>query len=349
MEPRFLTVAEAARYLRLNPRSVYLLAQRGGIPASRLTGKWLFPVHLLDEWIESSARGRTGAGDPPSAARGTLLPTANLLLAGSDDPALELLADALRDQAEKPSSSPRPSGAAGGSWRPCGKAGRTSPSAPTPPRPPGSPTSRDIARALPGRALVVVTVFGRELGLVVWTGNPRKLEGVRDLGRRGVRFVNRQPGSATRAFTEEALAEAQVEQGAVVGFRDEVSTHWAVGAPGPPRRGRRRGLDPGRGLGAEPRIRPPRPRALRPRRPQGDLLQAARSRPSSRPSARSGSGGSSSGSADTTGRARAAWSARWGSERVVPRAVRRRRVLVSFMWHRRPRPPNQPRQEAAPP
>ena len=59
MESRFLTVAEAARYLRLNPRSVYLLAQRGGIPASRLTGKWLFPVHLLDEWIETSARGRS--------------------------------------------------------------------------------------------------------------------------------------------------------------------------------------------------------------------------------------------------------------------------------------------------
>ena len=56
MSSRFLTVAEAARYLRLNPRSVYLLAQRGAIPASRVTGKWLFPVHLLDEWLETSAR-----------------------------------------------------------------------------------------------------------------------------------------------------------------------------------------------------------------------------------------------------------------------------------------------------
>ena len=72
MEPRFLTVAEAARYLRLNPRSVYLLAQRGGIPASRVTGKWLFPAHLLDEWIESSARGRTGASDVAAAQRGSL-------------------------------------------------------------------------------------------------------------------------------------------------------------------------------------------------------------------------------------------------------------------------------------
>src|SRR6185436_20194631 len=108
MESRFLTVSEAARYLRLNPRSVYLLAQRGAIPASRVTGKWLFPAHLLDQWIESSARGRessargrTGAGDAPAATRAPL-PPGSLLLAGSDDPGLELLADALREQPGQP-------------------------------------------------------------------------------------------------------------------------------------------------------------------------------------------------------------------------------------------------------
>src|SRR4029077_3950374 len=101
MEPRFLTVAEAARYLRLNPRSVYLLAQRGGIPASRLTGKWLFPVHLLDEWIETNARGHArGRGAPPPLA--PALPSGSLFLAGGDDPALAFLPDALRAQAGHP-------------------------------------------------------------------------------------------------------------------------------------------------------------------------------------------------------------------------------------------------------
>jgi excisionase family DNA binding protein len=55
-----LTVAEAAHYLRLNPRSIYLLAQRGAIPASRVTGNWLFPVHLLDP--------RASAPRPPTLA-----------------------------------------------------------------------------------------------------------------------------------------------------------------------------------------------------------------------------------------------------------------------------------------
>ena len=74
----------------------------------------------------------------------------------------------------------------------------------------------------------MVHLFVRELGLLVWTGNPRKVEGVGDLGRRGLRLVNRQPGSATRAFTDEALAAAGVERAGVVGYREEVSTQWAV-------------------------------------------------------------------------------------------------------------------------
>src|SRR5215470_9767371 len=100
MEPPFLPVAEGARDFRLNPPSVYVLAQRGGIPASRVTGKWLFPVHLLDEWLEASARQR-GTADRSVRGR-TTLPPGSLFLAGSDDPALELLPDALRGQEGHP-------------------------------------------------------------------------------------------------------------------------------------------------------------------------------------------------------------------------------------------------------
>lgn len=224
MEPRFLTVAEAARYLRLNPRSVYLLAQRGGIPASRVTGKWLFPVHLLDEWIDASARGRSrGAPAVPGAA----LPSGNLVLAGGDDPALALLPDAVRAQAGHPLLFIATLGSLGGlAALGAGRADAAACAHVTPGS--GEPDLSHVSRYLAGRPAVVVNVFSRELGLVVWTGNPRKLEGVGDLTRRGLRFVNRQPGSGTRAFTDDALAAAGVEPAGVVGYRDEVSTHWAV-------------------------------------------------------------------------------------------------------------------------
>jgi excisionase family DNA binding protein len=224
MELRFLTVAEAARYLRLNPRSVYLLAQRGGIPASRATGKWLFPVHLLDEWLEASARQRTG--ERPGR-RGAAAPPGSLFLAGSDDPALELLPDALRGEPGRPLLFTAILGSVGGLEALAG--GRADVAcAHLIDRASGEYNLPQVPRYLPGRPAAVVNLFHRELGLVVWTGNPRKLQGVGDLDRRGLRFVNRQPGSGTRAFTDEALAAAGIERAGVVGYREEVSTHWAV-------------------------------------------------------------------------------------------------------------------------
>ncbi len=226
MSTRFLTVAETARYLRLNPRSVYLLAQRGGIPASRVTGKWLFPVHLLDEWIEANARGRTRVRAERAAA-GVVLPEGGLFLAGSDDPALEMLTDALQAQAGHPLLFIATLGRIGGLLAVAQGRADVAACAHVEPAS-GEPDLSYIPPCLPGCPTVVVNAFVRDLGLLVWTGNPRKIEGVGDLGRRGLRFVNRQPGSATRVFTDEALAAARVEQGDVVGYRDEVSTHWAV-------------------------------------------------------------------------------------------------------------------------
>jgi excisionase family DNA binding protein len=224
MSSRFLTVAEAARYLRLNPRSIYLLAQRGAIPASRVTGKWLFPVHLLDEWLEASARQRTGA--ERGRAR-PALPSGTLFLAGSDDPALELLPDALHEEAGRPLLFIATLGSVGGlEALAAGRADLAC--AHLVDRASGEYNLPQVPRYLPGRSVVLVNLFHRELGLVVWTGNPRKLQGVGDLGRRGLRFVNRQPGSGTRVFTDEALAAAGIEQEAVVGYRQEVTTHWGV-------------------------------------------------------------------------------------------------------------------------
>ena len=224
MGPRFLTVAEAARYLRLNPRSVYLLAQRGAIPASRATGKWLFPVQLLDQWVEESARQRQG--ERPDRRRLAALPD-TLLLAGSDDPALEMLPDALRGEAGRPCLFTATLGSVGGLQAVA--AGRADVACAHLVDPvSGEYNLPQVTRYLPGRPAVVVNLFHRELGLVVWTGNPRKVEGIADLGRRGLRFVNRQPGSGTRAFTDEALGRAGIVPTSVAGYREEVFTHWAV-------------------------------------------------------------------------------------------------------------------------
>ncbi len=48
----YFTTREVARYLKLNEKKVYTLVSEGQLPAAKLSGKWLFPKHLIDQWVE---------------------------------------------------------------------------------------------------------------------------------------------------------------------------------------------------------------------------------------------------------------------------------------------------------
>lgn len=70
----YLTVKQVAEYLQLNEKKIYALVQEGRIPATRATGKWLFPKQLVDDWLVETAHG------------GAL--SDRLVIGGSDDPLL---------------------------------------------------------------------------------------------------------------------------------------------------------------------------------------------------------------------------------------------------------------------
>lgn len=71
---RYMSVRQTAQYLQINEKKVYTLASEGRIPGTKITGKWLFPRDLVDQWLLESSHG------------GVL--TDRLVLAGSDDPLL---------------------------------------------------------------------------------------------------------------------------------------------------------------------------------------------------------------------------------------------------------------------
>ena len=80
-----LSTKEVAEYLGINEKKVYYMAKAGKLPCTRVTGKWVFPRKLIDEWIEESSRG---------AIQGRKSEKREFLLAaGSDDPALGILRD----------------------------------------------------------------------------------------------------------------------------------------------------------------------------------------------------------------------------------------------------------------
>jgi len=51
---RWMTIQEVAKYLQVSRDSIYRLAQKGKIPASKLGTLWRFKKEKIDEWMLNS-------------------------------------------------------------------------------------------------------------------------------------------------------------------------------------------------------------------------------------------------------------------------------------------------------
>jgi putative molybdopterin biosynthesis protein len=87
-----------------------------------------------------------------------------------------------------------------------------------------------IQRYLPSVPLVLMNLVGRVQGLIVPTGNPKGIRSLRDLGRPGVVFVNRQRGSGTRVLLDYKLAGMSLDPEGISGYDREEYSHLAVAA-----------------------------------------------------------------------------------------------------------------------
>jgi putative molybdopterin biosynthesis protein len=87
-----------------------------------------------------------------------------------------------------------------------------------------------VDRVLGDRDVAVVRLAHREQGLIVAPGNPLDLEGIDDLARPGLRYVNRQRGAGTRVLLDHELDRRGISPDAVPGYAREEHTHLAVAA-----------------------------------------------------------------------------------------------------------------------
>jgi putative molybdopterin biosynthesis protein len=78
--------------------------------------------------------------------------------------------------------------------------------------------------------VAVVRLVERSQGLMVAAGNPLGIEGLADLGRPGVRYVNRQRGAGTRVLLDVMLGQLSIAPSSVEGYAREEPTHLAVAA-----------------------------------------------------------------------------------------------------------------------
>lgn len=150
-----------------------------------------------------------------------------LVVVGSHDNTLDLIADEIRQHAAGVRLSSSHVGSMGGLMalkrRVCHLSGihLLDPSD-------GSYNVGYIEKHLPGRALTLVNLVTRQQGLMVAPGNPKGITGIEALTRPGVRFVNRQAGSGTRILLDYRLKALGIDDKAIDGYARDEYTHMSV-------------------------------------------------------------------------------------------------------------------------
>lgn len=184
-----LTTAEAADYLRIKERKLYELVAEGGIPCSKVTGKWVFPRHELDRWVMS------GLGTPPGMRRQPGPP----IVGGSQDALLEW---ALRESGSGLAALPEGSDA--GVER-LMRGEVTAAAIHFHAVDAEDPNPRMVQRRGGLHDGVLVAFARREQGILVPPGNPMAIASFEDAIRLGARIAQRQKGAGAQMLLDVLL------------------------------------------------------------------------------------------------------------------------------------------------
>ncbi len=196
----YLTTKEVATYLRLNEKKVYALVAAGQLPASRISGKWLFPRHIVDQWVEKNTRY------PSIGLMGALLDDV-LIIQGSDDWLFSRTFERYQAHSNVPVVSASVGSLAGVSAVTSGKAHMA-----------GCHVDNSEVEKLTGggHGCYLVNLFSREQGLLFDATKhpklPRTADSVLPLLARGkLRFAERQPLAGTYRLAMKLFEKAGVD------------------------------------------------------------------------------------------------------------------------------------------
>lgn len=223
MSDEMMNTKEVAAYLGIHEKQVYALIKTGRMPATRVTGKWIFPKKVIDGWIEANAKsGLEQARQKSNRISGALLAS------GSNDPVLDVLHTCLRKTYPEFFIFSANTGSMEGlaalekGFTDIAWSHLLDPET-------GEYNIPYLEKLVPHVKAVVVNLFFRELGFVTAKENPLHIGKFEDLARKGVRFVNRQAGSGTRLLLDHHLEKAGIPSDRIAGYDEDVSTHIEVG------------------------------------------------------------------------------------------------------------------------
>jgi len=221
IEKKMLNTREVAEFLNINEKMVYSLIQDKGLPATKVTGKWLFPKHLVEQWLENETINYPRAANP-------LPPYHGLLIIGGSN-------DILLDRAISLYNGLHPEhvavfgnlGSMGGiralRRNLCHMASSHLM------QEDGEEYNFGFAADELEQMPAVVNFCRREQGLMLAKENPKRINNIADLGKSGIKIVNRPMGTGTRLLLDGELNKAGIKGDEIEGYDIELQRHLDVG------------------------------------------------------------------------------------------------------------------------
>lgn len=217
---KYLNTKEVAQLLQVNEKGVYTLVSDKGLPATKVTGKWLFPRHFVEEWLDLSIVNLPAAANPA-------LDSGRLFIAGSDDLLFQRAVSLYNSKDQNSVIFFANIGSMGGlralRQRSChiGVCHLLQDDK--------EEYNFRFAEQEMTQAPVFVNFSKREQGILIGPGNPKNIKSVADLAGNGVQIVNRPLNTGTRLLLDYEISRTDISADDIDGYKVEVGRHLEAG------------------------------------------------------------------------------------------------------------------------
>lgn len=217
---KYLNTKEVAQLLQVNEKGVYTLVSDKGLPATKVTGKWLFPRHFVEEWLDLSIVNLPAAANPA-------LDSGRLFIAGSDDLLFQRAVGLYNSKDQNSVIFFANIGSMGGlralRQRSChiGVCHLLQDDK--------EEYNFRFAEQEMTQAPVFINFSKREQGILIGPNNPKNICSVADLAGDGVKIVNRPLNTGTRLLLDYEISRTDISADNIDGYEVEVGRHLEAG------------------------------------------------------------------------------------------------------------------------
>lgn len=217
---KLLSTKEVAQFLGVNEKMVYTLISEKKLPATKITGKWIFPQHLVEQWIEVNTSNYPTSRQIPENQ-------GLLVIIGSHDPLLEKTISLFNALSGDYTAVFGCTGSMGGLKALRQKRCHIATSHLVEEN--SGEYNFDFAHRELEVLPAVINFSRREQGLMVGRGNPKNILKISDLSRPGLRIANRPLGTGTRLLLDRELRKNEIPVDQISGYENEFFTHLDAG------------------------------------------------------------------------------------------------------------------------